>query len=206
MDAVKEIRLDLRIIRTAGDMKNTEILAGHYDVYILADLPADLLTRGGQESLVKETEAGAGVILLGGRASYGGGSWGRSGLAGLIPTRVDPDPDWMEPDAGVRVVLQAGMLSTSLLELGSNAEQSARIWGGLPPLPGVNRLGPLKPSALLLAKTDGGMPFLVGQEVGKGRVLAIAGETWPWARQPQEPSAAHRQFWERAIKWAGHRD
>ncbi|HEV3447007.1 MAG TPA: hypothetical protein VG099_20380, partial [Gemmataceae bacterium] len=95
---------------------------------------------------------------------------------------------------------QAIGVATSLMQLGEIAQESARIWDGLPALFGVNRLGALKASAVLLAKTDGGDAFLVGQDVGKGRVLAIAGETWLWARAGEEPSAAHRQFWERAIR------
>jgi hypothetical protein len=43
--------------------------------------------------------------------------------------------------AGVRVVPQPGKLTASLLlDLGPNGEVSARIWAGLPPLPGLNRL------------------------------------------------------------------
>jgi beta-lactamase regulating signal transducer with metallopeptidase domain len=204
--AEKESQLDPYAIRAAGRMEDAAFAAGRYDVYVLDDLPADFLTQVQQKKLVEAVETGAGLIFLGGPASYGSGGWGRSELVRLMPTKVGADPDWMEPQAAVRVIPQSGKLSASLLEFGANAQESARIWGGLPPLLGVNRLGPLKPSALLLAKTDGGDPFLVGQEVGKGRILAIAGETWPWARQEEETRTAHRQFWERAIRWAGHRE
>src|SRR5262245_14186806 len=55
VDAVTGIDLDWRTVRGAV---GTEILAGRHDVYVLDDVPADLLTRSLQESLVKEVEAG----------------------------------------------------------------------------------------------------------------------------------------------------
>jgi beta-lactamase regulating signal transducer with metallopeptidase domain len=201
----KEFQLDRQVLRAAGQVEDREFGAGRYDVYVLANLPAVLLTREQQRKLVEAVTAGAGVIFLGGRESYAGGGWGRSEFTGLLPTAVDNDPDWIEPVGGVRVIPEATKFFVSFLELGANEEESARIARGLTPLLGANRLGVLNPSALLLAKTDGGGPFLVGQVVGKGRVLAIAGEIWPWARQPGEPGQAYRRFWERAIEWVGHR-
>jgi beta-lactamase regulating signal transducer with metallopeptidase domain len=203
---VKDIQLDAYKVRMAGSIEDTEFAAGRYDVYVLDNLPADRLTKAQQKKLVEAVELGAGVIFLGGTASYGAGGWGRSELVRLIPTDVGPNPDWMEPAAGVRVIPQAIGLASSLMALGASAQESARIWDGLPALLGVNRLGALKPTALLLAKTDGGDAFLVGQNVGKGRVLAIAGETWLWARAGEEPRAAHHRFWESAIRWASQRD
>jgi hypothetical protein len=202
LDEAREIRMDLRVIRPGG--AGEEIPAGRYDVYILSDLPADGLTKL-QDRLVEDVEAGAGMILLGGPASYVSGGWGRSGLARLIPTRLGPDPDWAEPAGGVRVVPGSGKLSRSLLGLEPDPVLNARIWGEFPTLPGLNRLGPLKPSTVLLAGTGDGQTFMAVQEVGKGRVLAIAGETWPWVRQPGASSAAHGRFWQRGIRWAGHR-
>jgi BlaR1 peptidase M56 len=206
LSSAKEIKIDAYSFKMAGALDNTELIPARYDAYVLEGLPAAFLTKAQQLALVKAVEGGAGLILVGGRASYAGGGWGRSELVRLFPAQVGTEPDWMEPAGGVRVIPKPGKLSTSFLELGPNAEQSARIWAGLPPLAEMNRLGALKPSALLFASTDSGDPFLVGQEVGKGRVLAIAGEIWPWARHAEESKAAHRLFWERAIQWAGHRD
>ena len=110
-------------------MADTEFAAGRYDVYVLDDLPADCLTQAQQKKLVEAVEVGAGVIFLGGRTSYGSGGWGRSDLVRLIPTEVGPDPDWMEPAAGVRVIPQAVELSASLTGIRRRCARDARIWG-----------------------------------------------------------------------------
>ena len=56
---------------------------------------------------------------------------------------------------------------------------SASVWDKLPPLEGANRFGQPKPSAQVLAESEGS-PLLVVGEAG-GRVLAFAGDsTWHW--------------------------
>ena len=49
---------------------------------------------------------------------------------------------------------------------------------------------------------------MVGQDVGKGRVMAFGGETWPWARalESEEPRLAHIRFWRQAILWLAHKE
>jgi hypothetical protein len=48
---------------------------------------------------------------------------------------------------------------------------------------------------------------MVATDFGKGRVLAFAGETWPWARNDlDEVRAAHRRLWRQAILWLTHKE
>ena len=102
---------------------------------------------------------------------------------------------------GLKLMLTEAGQKSWLLQLGPTEADTIRLWGKLPPLLQVNRLGHPKASAQVLARTTGGEPLLVAQAVGKGRVLAFAGETWMWARFSDEARSIHRKFWERALAW-----
>jgi hypothetical protein len=75
------------------------------------------------------------------------------------------------------VLTEAGQKSR-ILQLGPTESDTINIWGKLPPFLHANRLGLPKAGAQVLARTTGGEPLLVAQDVGKGRVLACSGETW----------------------------
>ncbi len=76
--------------------------------------------------------------------------------------------------------------SSWILQLGLTKAETIRNWSKLPPFSQANRLGTLKGPALILATTADGEPLLVVRDVGKGRVMALAGETWTWARSSDE--------------------
>lgn len=208
-----DIQGDLRIVRSAarrgeGELKDEDFAPGRYDVYILSDLPADYLTQTQQALLARGVEKGAGLIMLGGRSSFGPGGWGSTELARVMPVVMSPRDGQVEPKAGVKFVPNPRALESFLLQVGPNRAESARVWAGLPPLPGINHLGVLKANALVLGQTpdDRPEPVMVGSEVGNGRVLAFGGETWVWARSGGEGREAHRKFWRQGIFWLAHKE
>ncbi len=97
-------------------------------------------------------------------------------------------------------------LENYLLRIGPTQAESLRLWTAMPPLPGINRLGPPKEAANVLATGAGSEPLMVSQDVPPGRVLVFGGETWPWARFSEETQAAHRKFWRQAILWLAHKE
>jgi uncharacterized membrane protein len=213
LDAAQEIQADLRVIRrpVAEDpsvLPNEELAPGKYDVIILGDVPAKFLTDFQHKLLVEAVKRGAGLVMLGGRSSFGAGGWADTDLAQILPTRMHPGDGQMEPEQGIPVKPNALGLENYMLRLSSNPAESARLWAEMPPLPGANRLGPAKEGATILAATPEGEPLMVSQNVPKGRVLVFAGETWPWARDllHDESRAAHRRFWRQAILWLAQKE
>jgi hypothetical protein len=61
---------------------------GAYDAVILDSVP---LSPADQETLAAWVEAGGGLVLLGGKASYASGGWQRSPLERISPLKVFPD-------------------------------------------------------------------------------------------------------------------
>ena len=87
---------------------------------------------------------------------------------------------------------------------------TARIWNSLPPLAGINHLGVTKPTAKIFGETeaDTAQPIMVGMDIGSGRSLAFAGETWHWYRSLvfEEGRTVHRKFWRQVIFWLTHKE
>jgi hypothetical protein len=91
--------------------------------------------------------------------------------------------------------------------LAAGAQESAAIWGRLPPLEGANKFLKLSPGAVTLADADGdeNKPLLVTHNYGNGRVLAFAGDsTWHWWMRGFE--AAHKRFWRQIVLWLARKD
>ncbi len=67
---------------------------------------------------------------------------------------------------------------------------------------GANKFVAVKDAAgvRVVAESDAGQPLLVVGEYGRGRVVAMAGDsTYRWAMQGFD--AAHRRFWRQVILW-----
>ncbi len=212
LDAAREIHADLRVVREPargekGSLDDADFAPGQYDVYILSGLPADRLTRAQVAALANAVEKGGGLIMLGGRSSFGAGGWGGTALARILPTNIGPADGEVNPgDEGVKVVPNALGLENYVLKLAPTAAENARIWAGLPPIMDYNRLGTPKPAAFVLAKA-GNDPLMVGMDdVVKGRSLAFGGETWHWARGDDQGRLAHAKFWRQAILWLARRE
>jgi RNA polymerase sigma factor (sigma-70 family) len=208
-----EIRMSAILMREPardgkGQLEDNELKPGRYDVYVLSDLPADALTLQQQGMLATAVERGAGMIMLGGHSSFGSGGWAQTEVARILPIEIRPGDGVKKPANRVKLGLEltdAGLKSW-ILKFGSAGADTIKIWSKLPPFSEVNRLGPPRTSALILARTDDGEPLLVVQAVGNGRVLAFAGETWMWARASDDGRSIHRMFWRRALFWAGQFD
>jgi hypothetical protein len=209
--ASPDIQADLKVVRRpAGEeseLSDDEFAPGRYNVYILGDLPADHLTRVQHRLLTTAVEKeGAGLIMLGGRSSFGAGGWASTELARILPVNIHPGDGQIEPEGGLKFVPSARGLDSYIFQVGPDKAETARIWDRLPPVTGTNRFGEPKPTASVLAEDPAHVPLMIELEAGKGRVLAFGGETWVWARASDEGRLAHRKFWRQVIFWLAHRE
>jgi hypothetical protein len=209
--ASPDIQGELRVVRgPAGDkpqLSDDEFRPGRYNVYILGDLPANCLSRTQHKLLADAVEKGAaGLIMLGGRSSFGSGGWASTEVARILPVNMHPGEEPIEPNGGIKFIPNTTGLDSYIFQVGADRAETARIWGAMPPLTGTNRFGEPKPSASILAEGPGRLPLMLKIEPGKGRVLAFGGETWNWARASDEGRLAHRKFWRQVIFWLAHRE
>lgn len=219
LDASPEIKVDYLYIRADKPQTRPDDLAerfqpGKYDVYLIGDLDSAALTKEDMAALAKAVDGGSGFMMLGGLHSFGPGGYGQTSLAEVLPIQIDRF-ERQDFDEKVRQDLHlAGpqqMIPTqsgetqSLMLLAARAKNKA-TWAALPPLDGANRLGKVKPGALVLAESQNKAPLLVAKEFGRGRVLAFAGDsTWRqwWMRGFETP---HKRFWRQTILWLARKD
>ncbi len=211
LDAADFIQTDYKVVREPaeegrGTLEDADFSPGRYDIYILGDLPANSLTRKQLQLLARSAERGAGLMMLGGRSSFGEGGWADTPVGETLPVVLRPGEGQEEPEGGLKVLPNARGLDNYVLQIGPTSTESLRLWQELPPIPGANRLGKLKPGAVLLAVGPSGETLMADLDVGRMRTLAFAGETWPWARASDESRAAHRKFWRQAILWLAHKE
>jgi hypothetical protein len=194
--------------RGEGVVSDADFAPQKYDVYILGDLPAESLTPVQQAALAKAVERGAGLIMLGGRSSFGPGGWARTPVANVLPLEMSPQDGQIEPEGGVKFVPNFTGVNNVIALVGAGRAESVRIWENLPPLTGINHLGKLKLNAEVFGTTPGPNPepVMVGAEAGAGRALAFGGETWVWARLSDESRLAHRKLWRQVIFWLAHKE
>ena len=209
-----DIQADLKWVRRAAGEGTSELgeelfVWPRYDVYILSDLPANFMTETQQALLAHAVEKGAGLIMLGGRSSFGEGGWGGTPVGGALPVTVQAGDGQIEPEGGIHFVPNPKALDQYIMQVGPTAADSAHIWESLPPLSGINHLGVPKRGAMVFGQTPGDSPepIMVGLDVGAGRSLAFGGETWIWYRSFDPIGRqAHRKLWRQIIFWLAHKE
>ncbi|HVA46517.1 MAG TPA: glutamine amidotransferase [Pirellulales bacterium] len=217
LDTSPDIHVETLMIR--GDKPQTrpadlaeKLVAGNYDVYLIGDLDSQVFKPEDLDSLTKAIERGAGFMMLGGLHSFGPGGYGNTPLVDVLPIEFDrlerqnfgeKVREDLHLPGPLRMVPAKQGLRQYVMQLSSS--DNAGAWSRLPPLTGANRFSGLKPTANVLAESQGGQPLLVAGDYGNGRVLAFAGDsTWRWWMQGHE--SEHKRFWRQVILWLSHKD
>ncbi|MBI4550629.1 MAG: hypothetical protein HY710_00030 [Candidatus Latescibacteria bacterium] len=186
-----------------------------YDLVILGSLPAARLQRWDRQIVEFVEQKGGGLIALGGHRSFELGGYAGTPLGSLMPVIIPAvnrgvleglfTPD-LTPDGRDHPVTQ----------LDDDPLRSARRWGELPPLPGINQVGPAKPGAIVLAvhptwKAGGrNAPVIAVQRYGLGKVMAItAYDLWRWDLMmwgTGGTSVSYERFWNNIVRWLTTRE
>lgn len=173
---------------------------GNYNAFIIGDVPAEVFGEARLRRLFQCCEAGAGLMMIGGESSFGGGGYHATPLALLLPVAMTPGDQHLTGD--VAMLPTAAATRNPILQI-APPDQNASRWNDLMPLRGANVLR-LKQgtAAQVLAENKTGLPLLIGQSTGAARVLAFAGDTtWQWAMQDEWAVEAHQRFWRQIIFW-----
>lgn len=217
IDESPDIRVDFKPIRSAYDEKQSFdpkwFQRGKYDVYIIGSVPAKIFGKEALDRLADNVRQGTGLMMFGGRKSFGPGGYGDSPLADFLPVNmlrtetqtsdeIDPTLHYTEP---LQMLPTALGLQHFVMRL-DNASKNQERWKSLPPLDGANRFpSGRKGLAQQLAVASNGADLLLAQEVGRARTMAFAGDTtylWYLAGHHDE----HQRFWQQAIMWLAHKD
>ncbi len=199
---------DVPITRLPVDAKEMDA----YDVVILGDVPPDFF-HSGQLSILRDhiSAGGAGLIWIGGEyhtpRSYGG-----TPLVDLLPMRVPADVSRFGLSTSLfRLEPTALARSLSVMRIRGVNRESAQTDGwpsDLPALRWVQDMGPLKPTAEVIADAisvdaEGETtPALVRLRYGAGQSLYVGtDEAWRWRYGRGE--WYFEQYWVQLIRMLG---
>ncbi len=178
-----------------------------FDVVILGDLPASSLPRATIAQIVERARNGSlSVLTLGGLAAYGAGGWATTPLAKILPVAIRSGDGQVE--GPIRFKPTAAGAKHFIFNVDAPATRTMDF-DSLPPLSGASNVGPVHPTARLLAESDKGRPLLAVRELGRSRVASLTVDTtWQWVLAPAHTGGArtHRQFWRQLALWLAGRD
>ncbi|WP_202921698.1 glutamine amidotransferase [Anatilimnocola aggregata] len=218
INASPDIDLDDRIIDVRGKPRwpidlSEDLKPTKYDAYILGEVDAAAIGPQQLQILANNVAAGKGLLMIGGRRSFGWGHYRGTPLEAVLPVKFDSvEGSEGLTEAQLNRFFIDGPLPLAptqphpITRLASEA-QNASAWKKLPPLAWAHRFMEVKtgPGVRVLLQSPAGDPLLVSGEFGRGRVLAFAGESsyrWPMHGFEQE----HKRFWRQAILWLVRRD
>ena len=167
-------------------------------------------------------EEGGALAMIGGDLSFSSGGYAGTALGEVLPVELLPDendPARLISTDPFRPRLTAAGRGHPITAIKLDvAENEARL-AALPPLEGVNKVGPPRGGATVLlghpfltTREGRPMPVLAVGEVEKGRTLALTTDTtWHWsfvaagetgaARAAGDDGRTYVRFWDNAIRW-----
>ncbi|MCG8557467.1 MAG: glutamine amidotransferase [Proteobacteria bacterium] len=202
---------ELSLIRFPADELFSQHLAS-FDVVLFADFEYGPYRMARYLMPLRDyVLAGGALAMLGGRRSFVEGGYRDTPLAEVLPVRLDT-ANTAPLIAPFRPRPAQGAENHPLVALASDRVMSQRLWAGLAPLQGANRVGDVADGALALlvhprerTRSGRAFPVLSVRKVGSGRTLALATDTsWRWGFATaghQGDASAYGRFWDRALRW-----
>lgn len=217
LDESQDIELDVHyesVTRRATwprDLEEARVQLEDYDVFLIGDVDARAFRPGNWARIRELVEKGRGLMMFGGRHSFGPGGYAENALSQVLPIEMgqyegEPDPTrYTRTDRHIDRELQMLPTTDSSITFLAPDDQNLAAWKSLKPLDRANRFDKLKRNAKVLAESANGDPLLVEGIYLGGRVLALATDsTYRWWRYGKK--AAHKKFWRQAILWLARRD
>jgi uncharacterized membrane protein len=194
-----------------GDADRLDLKKRHFDVIVIGDITAGRFSGGKPDVFrqVKElVEAKqTGLLMLGGYETFANSDWQTvNEINELLPVELTEPGQMNEP---IRVRPTAAAFNDYVLGHPGKVEEQQRPWEDVvAKLDGMTRLGKVREGATVYATSDDPKePVLVGRQVGKGRVLAFAGDTtWKAWRRTPEAIKVYDQFWRQVMLWLAHQE
>ncbi|KPJ76977.1 MAG: hypothetical protein AMS14_01335 [Planctomycetes bacterium DG_20] len=209
LGAAQEMELERRILvgAKAGAAAPAPADLDGFDVVVLGDLPASSLPAATIARIVERARMGSlSVLTLGGLAAYGPGGWAATPLAEILPVAIRADDGQVEGP----IRFKPTAAGADHFVFGLDAVTGRAIgFDALPPLSGASAVGPVRPTARLLAESEDGHTLLAVRELGRSRVASLTADTtWQWVLAPAATGGAraHRCFWRGLVLWLAGRD
>jgi len=194
-----------------------------YRAIILGTIEASFFTHDQLAMLADFVNVrGGGLLMLGGRDSFGEGGYAGTPLADVMPIVVTGSavPDSLTFFANLKVELTPPGASHAVAQVAATPGQSQLRWKTLPGVTSVNHVREVKPGAVVLitgSMESGGkagepgaplrsyeQPVLVYQRYGRGLSVAFAiQDSWHWQMDPTtaDDDPTFERFWRQMLRW-----
>jgi uncharacterized membrane protein len=155
------------------------------------------------------SKRGGGLLMLGGRHSFGEGGWNGTPVGEVLPVTfeaVGSSRTAYFSELSVHPT-RAG-LTSPVTQIAGDEAASEKRWLELPPLTTVNPIHGVKPGATVLltavdrAKRE--QVVLASQRYGRGKALALPiQDSWLWRMAASIPvtDTTYATFWRRLARW-----
>jgi uncharacterized membrane protein len=162
-------------------------------------------------NLAEYVTSGNALVMIGGDRSFDLGEYAGTPLADVLPVRLGVGGNPVDL-AAFKPSLTSQGEHHPVTRLVGDPMENDELWARLSPLDGLNlNNGLAHGSAALLThptlKTPNGrsLPVLAVREVGRGRTMALMGDSsWRWVMAESargHGNQAYLRFWKNAIRW-----
>ncbi len=195
----------------AGFPKTREELF-RYRALILGSVEASFFTPD-QLNMIADfvSQRGGGLLVLGGRNSFGEGGYGGTPLAEALPVFLDDELSGGQPFFSELYVspTRTGLTHPVTQLGGGGSEDVTGLWESLPPVTSLNPITRLKPGATELL-TGGSEVDRTSQVVlayhryGRGKVIVLPiQDSWMWQMHADVAleDQTHETFWRQLLRW-----
>ncbi|MEE2708068.1 MAG: hypothetical protein VYA69_00520 [Gemmatimonadota bacterium] len=186
-----------------------------YDLVILGSIAHGQVQPWSAHIVNLVERQGGGLIVLGGPKSFELGGYAGTPLGNLMPVQI-PRVNRGLLEGLYLPTLTADGETHPLTQLHDDPLESARRWSELPPLTGINQVGPAKPGATVLVvhptwQVNGqDTPVISVHRYGHGKVLAVATyDIWRWDLMmwgAGGTNASYARIWSNAVRWLTTRE
>jgi len=179
-----------------------------YHAIILDDIEAGFFKQD-QLSLLQQfvSRRGGGLLMLGGKDSFGEGGYLRTPVGEMLPVYLDRHFAAPPPGENFRLRLTREGWLQPWIRLRANEQDETKRLSGMPPFKSMNRIEAIKPGASVLAEVETEnqqvRPALVVQPFGRGRVAALTvADLWRWQLKRED----HKEndldkAWRQTVRW-----
>jgi len=178
-----------------------------YHAIILDDLEAGFFTPD-QLALLRNfvSQRGGGLLMMGGPDSFVSGKYDRTPVGELLPVYLNRSEPAREEQEYRLALTREGWLQP-WVRLRKTAEEDGQRLAAMVPFDTLNRVGGIKPGAVVLAEVidDAGAkaPALVAHQFGKGHVGALLiGRLWRWGMYRDNSTESDlERSWRQTVRW-----
>jgi uncharacterized membrane protein len=173
-----------------------------YDALVIGSYEAVAFSVA-QHQLLKDfvDKRGGGLLLLAGRNGLADGGWGTAAVAETLPTHLNPKKVTEFSQTPVKAQLTNYGAESTAMRFDADPARNIESWQGLPDLANYQKVGPLKPGAVVLLETAKTRePLLVWQRFGRGSTFILAtASTQRWQMSLPAEDQRHEIFWRQLL-------